>query len=155
MSKYDSFQTTLTEEGPLVSVLQALGYAVEVHSQTAPLFGYHRDERRERAHIIVRRNHLDRASNGIRFVRNAHGQFSAILSGYDRSIGFDQKWLNRVHQRYKEECTLAMARSTVTCSAAEKSFGRSMRRNRSCSLEYGERAAVRPPKQLTNSLPVP
>jgi Protein of unknown function (DUF1257) len=110
MSKYDSFQTTLTEEGALVAALKALGYPVEIHTQAMPLFGYHGDERPERAHIIIRRNHLDCASNDIGFVRNSHGQFSAILSEYDRSIGFDQKWLNRVHQRYKEERTLAMAR---------------------------------------------
>ena len=110
MSKYDSFQTTLTEEGALVAALKALGYPVEIHTQAMPLFGYHGDERPERAHIIIRRNHLDCASNDIGFVRNADGQFSAILSEYDRSIGFDQKWLNRVHQRYKEERTLAMAR---------------------------------------------
>ena len=110
MSKYDSFQTTLTEEGALVAALKALGYPVEIHTQPMPLFGYHGDERPERAHIIIRRNHLDCASNDIGFVRNADGQFSAILSEYDRSIGFDQKWLNRVHQRYKEERTLAMAR---------------------------------------------
>jgi hypothetical protein len=110
MSKYDSFQTTLTEEGALVAALKALGYPVEIHTQAMPLFGYHGDERPERAHIIIRRNHLDCASNDIGFARNADGQFSAILSEYDRSIGFDQKWLNRVHQRYKEERTLAMAR---------------------------------------------
>jgi hypothetical protein len=110
MSKYDSFQTTLAEEGALVAALKALGYPVEIHTQAMPLFGYHGDERPERAHIIIRRNHLDCASNDIGFVRNADGQFSAILSEYDRSIGFDQKWLNRVHQRYKEERTLAMAR---------------------------------------------
>lgn len=110
MSKYDSFQTTLTEEGPLIAALKALGYPVEVHTQAAPLFGYYGDERPERAHIIIRRTHLNCASNDIGFVRNANGQFSAILSEYDRSIGFDQKWLNRVHQRYKEDRTLAMAR---------------------------------------------
>lgn len=110
MSKYDSFETTLSEEAPLVAALQALGYPVEIHPETAPLFGYHGDERPERAHLIIRRNHLNCASNDIGFVRAANGQFRAILSEYDRRIGFDQKWLNRVHQRYKEERTLAMAR---------------------------------------------
>ncbi len=110
MSKYDSFQTNLTEEAPLIGALEALGYPVEVHAEATPLFGYHGDERPERANIIIRRNHLDCASNDIGFARDAQGRFSAILSEYDRSIGFDQKWLNRVHQRYKEQRTLAMAR---------------------------------------------
>jgi hypothetical protein len=110
MSKYDSFTTTLTEEAPLAAALEAMGYPVEVHAQAAPLFGYRGDERPERAHLIIRRKHLNCASNDIGFARNANGQFTAILSEYDRSIGFDQKWLGRVHQRYKEERTLAMAR---------------------------------------------
>jgi hypothetical protein len=110
MSKYDSFQTNLTEAAPLVAALEALGYPVEVHAQGAALFGYHGDERPERAEVIIRRQHLDCASNDIGFVRGANGQFTAILSEYDRSIGFDQKWLNRVHQRYKEQRTLSMAR---------------------------------------------
>jgi hypothetical protein len=53
MSKYDSFQTTLTEEEPLVAALQALGYPVEIHKHGAPLFGYQGDERPERAHLIL------------------------------------------------------------------------------------------------------
>jgi hypothetical protein len=110
MSKYDSFQTTLTEEGPLIAALRALGYPVETHAQGVPLCGYHGDERPERAQIIIRRQHLDVASNDIGFVRGSNGTFRAILSEYDRSIGFDQKWLGRVHQRYKEERTMAMAR---------------------------------------------
>ncbi len=110
MSKYDSFQTNLTEEAPLVAALEALGYPVEVHAHGAALFGYHGDERPERAQVIIRRQHLDCASNDIGFARGANGQFTAILSEYDRSIGFDQKWLNRVHQRYKEQRTLSMAR---------------------------------------------
>ena len=110
MSKYDSFQTTLTEAEPLVAALHALGYPVEIHDQPAPLFGYHGDQRPERAHFIIRREHLNSASNDIGFLRGPDGHFRAILSEYDRSIGFDQKWLGRVHQRYKEERTLAMAR---------------------------------------------
>ena len=110
MSKYDSFETTLTEEVPLVAALRAIGYPVEVHAHGAPLFGYHGDERPERAQIIIRRQHLDNASNDIGFARDANGRFTAILSEYDRNIGFDQNWLNRVHQRYKEQRTILMAR---------------------------------------------
>jgi Protein of unknown function (DUF1257) len=109
MSKYDSFQTTLTEEAPLVAALQALGYPVEIHTRR-PLFGYRGDERPERAHIIIRRQHLSSSANDIGFERGADGRFRAIVSEYDRSSGFGDAWLGRVHQRYKEERTLAMAR---------------------------------------------
>jgi hypothetical protein len=109
MSKYDSFQTTLTEKAPLVAALQALGYPVEIHKNGAPLFGYQGDERPERAHVIIRRQHLSSAANDIGFERGA-GRFRAIVSEYDRSTGFGDAWLGRVQQRYKEERTLAMAR---------------------------------------------
>jgi Protein of unknown function (DUF1257) len=110
LSKYDSFQTTLTEPTPLIAALEALGYPVEVHREGASLFGYHGEERPERAQIIIRRQYLNPASNDIGFRRGPSGTFEAILSEYDRHIGFDQKWLGRVHQRYKEERTMAMAR---------------------------------------------
>ena len=34
-----------------------------------------------------------------------------MLSEYDRAIGFDQKWLGRVQQIYKEKQVLADARA--------------------------------------------
>ena len=110
MSKYDSFQTTLTEEEPLIAALQGLGYPVEIHASGACLYGYHGDERPERAQIIIRRQHLNCASNDIGFARQPDGRFIAIVSEYDQSIGFGEVWLNRVHQSYKEQRTLAMAR---------------------------------------------
>ena len=77
----------------------------------APLIGYHGDERPERAHVIIRRAQLDSASNDIGFVRGADGRFRAILSEYDRSIGYDAQWLGKVHQHYKEKQTLAVAKA--------------------------------------------
>ena len=120
MSKYDSFQTTLTEEAPLVAALQALGYPVEIHTNGAPLFGYQGDERPERAHIIIRRQHLSSSANDIGFERGADGRFRAIVSEYDRSSGFGDAWLGRVHQRYKEERTLGWRGRKRISSAAAK-----------------------------------
>ena len=34
-----------------------------------------------------------------------------MLSEYDREIGFDEKWLGRVHQAYKEQQTLVDAKA--------------------------------------------
>ena len=110
MSKYDCFETTLNEETPLITALRTLGYVVEVYPQPVPLFGYLGDERPERAQIVIRREHLDSASNDIGFIRQ-NGRFTALLSEYDQRLGFDRKWLNRVHQAYKEQRTLAMARA--------------------------------------------
>ena len=69
------------------------------------------DERRETAHVIIRRAQLDSASNDIGFVRGKDGRYQAILSDYDRSIGYGNQWLGKVHQHYKESQTLAVAKS--------------------------------------------
>ena len=111
MSAYGEYETTLCEQKFLVEGLMAMGYTVEVHSECAPLIGYHGDARPERAHVIIRRAQLDSASNDIGFVRGADGRFLAVLSEYDRSIGYDAQWLGKVHQHYKEKQTLAVAKA--------------------------------------------
>src|SRR5215467_4029941 len=111
MSAYAEYETTLCEQKFLVEGLTAMGYRVEVHAEGVPLIGYHGDERPERAHVIIRRAQLDSASNDIGFVRGTDGRFRAILSEYDRSIGYDECWLRKVHQHYKEKQTLAVAKA--------------------------------------------
>jgi hypothetical protein len=88
-----------------------MGYRVEVHPQGAALVGYEGRERQEKANIIIRRQQLDSASNDIGFTRASDGRYVARLSEYDQGIGFNQKWLNRVHQLYKEKQTIATAKA--------------------------------------------
>jgi hypothetical protein len=111
MSAYGEFETTVREQGFLVEALADMGYMAEVHPEGAALFGYRGDERPERAHVIIRRAQLDSASNDVGFARGADGRFRAILSEYDRGIGYDEKWLGKVHQHYKERQTMAVARA--------------------------------------------
>ena len=111
MSKYEEAITTIAHEGYLVEALEQLGYKPEVHKNGAALVGYQGDERAEQAHIIIRRRQLDSASNDIGFVRDASGQYRAVVSDYDRGIGFDQAWLGRVTQAYKECQTMAVAKA--------------------------------------------
>ena len=111
MSKYEEMSTILAHEGYLVEALEQLGYKPEVHKNGAALYGYRGDERPERAHIIIRRRQLDSASNDIGFVRDTSGQYRAVVSDYDRGIGFDQAWLGRVSQAYKERQTMAVAKA--------------------------------------------
>ena len=59
----------------------------------------------------IRRAHLDSASNDIGFARGTDGCFRAILSEYDRSIGYSDRWLGKVQQHYKESQTLAVAKA--------------------------------------------
>ena len=111
MSAYGEFETIMREQRFLVEGLTAMGYKVEVNADGAALVGYHGDERRETAHVIIRRTQLNSASNDIGFVRGTDGHFRAILSEYDRSIGYNDQWLGKVHQHYKESQTLAVAKS--------------------------------------------
>ena len=111
MSKYEEMSTVLMHEGYLVEALEQIGYKPEVYRDGAALYGYLGDERPEQAHVIIRRRQLNSASNDIGFVRDASGQYRAVVSDYDRGIGFDQAWLGRISQAYKERQTMAVAKA--------------------------------------------
>jgi hypothetical protein len=101
----------MSDEHFLVAALNQLGYDVEMHSGGASLYGYMGDERPEMAHVIIRRRQLDSASNDIGFARAGDGRFVAVLSEYDRQIGYDDAWLGKVQQIYKEKQTIAVAKA--------------------------------------------
>lgn len=111
MSKYEETATEIRQPAHLIAALEELGFGAEFHSAGANLVGYEGRERPERAHVIIRRNQIGSASNDIGFARKPDGTFAAVLSEYDRSIGFDEKWLGRVYQLYKEKQVLADARA--------------------------------------------
>ena len=111
MSKYGTLETEIKEQKHLIAALAEMGYRPEIHPQGSALVGYEGQQRPERANIIIRRHQLDSASNDIGFARTADGRYVAQLSEYDQRIGFGQKWLNRVHQLYKEKQTIAAAKA--------------------------------------------
>ena len=111
MSKYEELRTVLSDERFLIEGLRDLGYSPEVSSEGLSLIGYLGDERPEKAHIVIRRRQLDSASNDIGFARDANGIYRALISEYDRGIGFDDTWLGRVAQTYKERQTMTVAKS--------------------------------------------
>ena len=111
MSKYVELRTSLTDERYLVEALRELGYEPEVCPEGRPLVGYVGDQRAERAHVIIPRGQLDSASNEIGFARDNGGVYQAIVSEYDRSIGFNDAWLGRLVQVYKERQTMAVAKA--------------------------------------------
>jgi hypothetical protein len=111
VSKFSELQTAISDERYLVEALQDLGYAPEVCRDGKNLVGYMGDERPEKAHLIIRRRQLDSASNDIGFTRDGNGVYQAVISDYDRGIGFDKAWLGRVAQTYKERQTMAVAKA--------------------------------------------
>ena len=111
VSKYEELRTVLSDERFLVEALREFGYSPEVSHEGMSLYGYLGDERPEKAHIVIRRRQLDSASNDIGFARDANGVYRALISEYDRGIGFNEAWLGRVAQTYKERQTMAVAKS--------------------------------------------
>ena len=111
MSKYVELRSSLTDERHLVEALRELGYEPEVCPEGRSLVGYVGDQRAERAHIIIPRGQLDSASNEIGFARDSGGVYQAIVSEYDRGIGFNDAWLGRLVQVYKERQTMAVAKA--------------------------------------------
>ena len=111
MSKYVELRTSVTDERYLVEALRELGYQPELCPEGRPLVGYLGDKRAEQAQIIIPRGQLDSASNDIGFARDGTGVYQAIVSEYDRGIGFDDAWLGRLVQVYKERQTMAVANS--------------------------------------------
>jgi len=142
MSKYGLLETQIADQKYLIAALGEMGYRVEVHPQGAALVGYEGHERQEKANIIIRRQQLDSASNDIGFTRASDGRYVARLSEYDQRIGFNQKWLNRVHQLYKEKQTIATAKEKQTIATA-KAKGYVFKGREVVKTEEGERIQLR------------
>ena len=54
---------------------------------------------------------MDSASNDIGFARDGSGVYRAIIREYDRGIGFNDAWIGRLSQAYKERQTMAVAKA--------------------------------------------
>jgi len=103
MSHYCEVAIELTDEGCLVAALSRLGFQgkVEVHQEAQTLYGYKGDARPQKAHIIIRRQHVGRAANDLGFERQADGKYRVWVSEFDQSHnGYDNAWLGRLKQAY-------------------------------------------------------
>jgi hypothetical protein len=103
MSHYSEVAIELTDEGCLVAALGRLGFTgkVEVHKEAQALYGYQGDMRPQKAHIIIRRQHVGRAANDLGFERQADGSYRAWVSEYDQKYNkYDDAWLGRLKQAY-------------------------------------------------------
>ena len=101
MSAYATVQTQFRDQQALVQALGEIGYAeVEVHAEAQALYGYHGDVRPEKAHVIVRRQHVGQAANDVGFVRGQDGTFQAIVSAYAGLRPFTAEKQKQLRQRY-------------------------------------------------------
>ena len=112
MSKYGLLETQIADQKYLIAALGEMGYQVEVHPEGAALVGYEGHERQEKA-----QHHHTPAAVGFGFQRyRLHAGvrwalLGTLVSEYDQRIGFNQKWLNRVHQLYKEKANHRTAKA--------------------------------------------
>lgn len=102
----------ITDEECLVKALEALGFMgkIERHDVASFLYGYHGDRRPQKAHVVIRRQHIGSASNDIGFERQANGTYVAHISEYDQRIGYGDKWVKKVKQAYAAEKILKEAK---------------------------------------------
>jgi hypothetical protein len=103
MSRYCEVQTEFKDQDSLIDALVETGKwttgQIEIHEVPQHLFGYHGDQREQKAHIIIRRKHVGSASNDIGFVKREDGKYEAIISEYD-SGRYGKKWIGSLTGNY-------------------------------------------------------
>jgi hypothetical protein len=91
------------DQQALIEALVAVGFErsqIEVHQAAVPLFGYRGDERPQRAHVAIRRQHVGPAANDVGWERQPDGTFRAWISEYDTRTRFNAQLQNRIKQEY-------------------------------------------------------
>ena len=103
MSLYCSVKTQFKNQDALVAALMETGKwqvnQIDVYDVAQNLFGYKGDQRKEVAHIIIRRESVGRSANDMGFVRNPDGTYSAIISEYDKRK-YNDAWLKQLRGNY-------------------------------------------------------
>ena len=103
MSHFVECQTEFRDPQALVAALVECGFEqsqIEVHQDAVPLYGYQGDARPQKAHIVIRRQHVGQAANDVGWERQANGTYRAWISEYDRRHRFNDAMCNRVKQEY-------------------------------------------------------
>ena len=121
MSQYLEFETCIRSEEALISALVEMGFKrehIEVFAEPQPLYGYLGDERKEKAHIVIRRQHVGRSSNDLGFERTANG-YVARISQFDQRK-YDKRWLDELAQRGAVHVAKAQARKVAKLWKEEK-----------------------------------
>jgi hypothetical protein len=87
ISEYAVISVDYKDEDAIKEALKEMEYPFEEHKIAQKLYGYRGDAREQKAHIIVRRQHVGGASNDVGFFRKADGSYEIIISAFDKSDG--------------------------------------------------------------------
>lgn len=109
MSEYCVVQLAMNDADCIVKALQELGYTAEVHDKAKNLEGWHGDQRKQKANIIVKRQNINSAANDVGFLRKADGTFEMIISSFDKHASHGKKFTQELLQLYGKHKTLKQA----------------------------------------------
>jgi len=103
MSHYVECRTEFRDADALVAALADIGFAadqIEVHAEPVALYGYQGDVRPQRAHVVIRRQHVGTAANDVGWERQPAGTYRGWISEYDSRHRFNADTQNRLRQEY-------------------------------------------------------
>ena len=93
------------------AALDELGYEYEEHKHGENLYGYQGDKRQQKAHIIIRREHVGTAANDVGFLRGSNGKYEMIISEFDRRSGKQSdNFMNKLKQIYTKHSFMKQAK---------------------------------------------
>jgi hypothetical protein len=114
MSHYVECTPGFKDREALIEALVAVGFdrsQFEVHEDAVVLYGYLGDERPQRAHIVIRREHVGSAANDVGWERLQDGSYRAWISEYDQRHRFNETLQNRIKQEYSVAAVTRQARA--------------------------------------------
>ena len=102
MSAYLLLRTEFRDRAALRAALEAIGLPFEEsRACSLQLRGYENDLRPERANFVIRKQHLNIASNDLGFAWDPKTRsFNTIVSEYDRGVPETTRVLRRLNQEY-------------------------------------------------------
>jgi hypothetical protein len=101
MPHFVECQTEFRDPQALAAALVESGFEatqIEIHKHAVPLYGYQGDIRPQKAHVVIRRQHVGQATNDVGWERQPNGTYRAWISEHDGRHRFDQAMQNRIKQ---------------------------------------------------------
>lgn len=126
ISEFHVIEVLFKDEGILVQSLKEMGYKPDIYEKAINLRGYQGDKREQKAHIVVSRKQVGRASNDIGFERKKTGGFVLHASAYDLAwrTGKKIKQLNRTYTENKLKKTINSISNYNIISRKERKDGK-------------------------------
>ncbi len=100
MSHYTVLTTRISDPHYLAEAIADMGYQeVEVYDEPQSLIDYQGKATKQKAEVIVRRQHLGWLGNDVGFCRQHNGTMNAIISDVDRNK-HNEGWMQELTRRY-------------------------------------------------------